>query len=201
MVHSVTRCEVSDTSKHILANCVERFCHQQAESFLTGVSFRSLSSPPDLSIDDWVASVCLQTETATVDLQVFFNEAASQAILAKVMSAYPAPSREYTGQEVMQECLNVVIGRVKGIIATELKIVRGKKMFLPQLRKVGIADLNRKQTKDGTHSIWWDMNWTGHRLSVSCDVSLFQELTAEVVDVLKSAQLVEENSDENVKFL
>ena len=192
---------MSDSSNHVLAACVERFCHQQAVSFLTGVTFESLSEAPELFVDDWVASVCLQTEKASVDLQVFFNEEASQAVLAKVMSAYPAPSREYTGQEVMQECLNVVIGRIKGIIATELKVVRGKKTFLPTLRRVGTADLTREQKKKGTYSIWWDMNWSGHRLSVSCDVMLFEELSSEVLDYLKSAQLVEESSEEIFKFL
>ena len=189
-----------ETSKKAIAQCVERFCHEQASSFLNDVTFAGLAKSPSLKQGDWAVSVCLQTESSTVDLQVFFSEKANQAVLAKVMSAYPAPSREYTGQEVMQECLNVVIGRVKGLIATELKVSKGKKTFLPVARKIE-SEADVQTSTDIQYQSWWTMTWGEHVFAVSCQVDVSTILPPETLEALKNAKLIDESSGEHLNFL
>lgn len=189
-----------ETSKKAIARCIERFCHEQASSVLSDVTIAVLSKSPSLQQGDWAVSVCLQTESSTVDLQVFFSEKANQAVLAKVMSAYPAPSREYTGQEVMQECLNVVIGRLKGIIATELKVSRAKKTFLPVTRKIE-SDADVQTGTDSQYKSWWTMTWGEHVFALSCQVDVSTMLPPEILEALKNAKLIDESACEHLNFL
>jgi len=121
-----------------------------------------LDKSTDISQDHWVASVLLDTSKAEIYFRVHFSTVIGRALLADHLKSDPTSFDPASALDHLKEYCNVIMGRIKGALTSEMDSNSITKVFLPSVdpsydRYKIIPTGNEKVFEER----WWRIVWGG----------------------------------------
>jgi hypothetical protein len=191
--------ELANAQVALLA-CLKRCSLQQFTPFEPDV----VSSPiegKDLSGDHWVASVLLNISKAQVLMRVHFSSATGRALVANRLQEEPNSLTPASAHDFLKEYCNVVMGKLKGIIASELGREEMQKVFLPKVEpsydQFGVI---RHSGGQPIQDDWWRLKWPAGELVVYARATSTAGFTPATLESLSKETILSVSDSGDIDF-
>jgi hypothetical protein len=184
-----------------ILDCLQRSSHRHFTAFVPDAESLPLDAG-DLSADHWVASVLLNTSKAQVVLRVHFSSAVGRLLLSKAIREDPHSIQPSSAHDFLKEFCNVVMGKVKGILVSEIGKDEAREVFLPHIEPS--YDRFGKvpgTAQDDQEVRWWRLKWADGELILFGRATAAQGFTeALMLELSKTGVLLVDDGGE-IEFL
>ena len=181
---------------------LKNFSCQQFSKYYTEARTEDLSETRDLKHDHWVACVALPMVNVSVNFQVHFTSAQSRALLSMASSTNPRSIKPSTAQDSLKEYCNLVMGKLKSVLRTELTGDEATRVFLPNIDP-SFDNFGKVPTgkEDLIQEAWWRIIWDGGELLAYGKANVKQSFNQNTIQQLnKESSLMAIDDEGDVDF-
>ena len=184
-----------------ILNCVKRISLEHFNSFIPEAQITPLKSDQDMSHDHWVSSVILTTEKASVFLRVHFSSATGRNLIAKFLGEDPEVFSPDEPQDFLKEFCNVVIGRAKGFLSSNVDPENKSEVFIPKITpsydEFGSIQVKKQKILEED---WWRITWDEDELILYGKAKATDGFTSEAMEALGQETIISIGDDGEVDF-
>ena len=184
-----------------ILKCVKRISLEHFNSFIPEAQVAPLKSDQDMSHDHWVSSVILTTEKASVFLRVHFSSATGRSLIAGFLEEDPDVFSPDEPQDFLKEFCNVVMGRAKGFLSSNVDPKNKSEVFIPEITpsydEFGVIPTQKEKIIEED---WWRITWGEDELILYGKAKAMDGFTAEALEALGQETIISIGDDGEVDF-